>query len=166
MKMQNDLPQRKPTRLRKYDYSKKGVYFITICTQDRKNVLSQIVGEGSPLPKLTNIGIITDKWINRIHEYCNNYRVDCYVIMPNHIHLMLSINNNGRGDLSPTVYDVVGWMKYQITRDINANADAKLKIFQRSFHDHIIRNQDDFNKIYEYIRDNPKLWRLDRFYEE
>ena len=86
--------------------------------------------------------------------------------MPNHIHLMLSINNNGKGDPSPAVYDVVGWMKYKITRDINANADAKLKIFQRSFHDHIIRNQDDFNKIYEYIRDNPKLWRLDRFYKE
>ena len=81
-----DLPKRKSTRLKEYNYSLNGYYFITICTKDRKNILSKIiVGEGSPLPKLTLKGEIVQKYILSIPRKYPNVNFDKYVIMPNHI---------------------------------------------------------------------------------
>ena len=63
-----DLPQRKNNRLKEYDYSQNGAYFITLCTKDRKRILSEIVGEGSPLPQLSEYGIVAEQWIKKISE--------------------------------------------------------------------------------------------------
>ncbi len=79
------IPERKPTRLSGYDYAAAGAYFITICTQDRKEILSTIVGEGSALPKLSECGEIVDKTIHDIPVKYPEISVDHYVIMPNHI---------------------------------------------------------------------------------
>ena len=103
MNMENEkaLPKRKDPRLRGFDYSKTGAYFLTICTQNRKNILSTIVGEGSPLPQLTPYGEIADGLIQKIPEKYPESSVDCYVIMPNHIHILLSIvKDDGRGNPS------------------------------------------------------------------
>ena len=150
--MEKQLPKRKSPRLKSFDYSTTGAYFITICTQNRKNILSTIVGEGSPLPKLSHYGEIADLWIQKLPEKYHEISVDCYVIMPNHIHLLLSVmKDDGRGNPSPTVDTAMGWLKYQITKEINKlRGTPGEKLLQRSFFDHIIRNQDDYYEIYKY----------------
>ena len=88
--------------------------------------------------------------------------------MPNHIHILLSIvNDGGRENPSPTAYAVIGWLKYQATKEINElRNNTHDKIFQRSFFDHIVRNRDDYNKISKYIYENPIIWQYDCFYTE
>ena len=165
--MTENLPIRKPTRLKDYDYSSAGAYFITICTHNRKNILSKIVGEGSPLPQLTTNGKLAEEYVLKINEKYPCVKIDKYVIMPNHMHLILRIDNDGRGNPSPTVSNVVGWLKYSITKQINRNHDtAGNIIFQRSFHDHVIRDYDDYLKIWQYIDTNPAKWQDDCFYTE
>ena len=182
MESKNALSKRKSTRLRGFDYGKTGAYFLTVCTENRKNILSTItVGEGSPLPILSPCGEIVDRWIKRIPEKYPNAYVDRYVIMPNHIHILLSIVNDneredphndtfGRGDPSPTtttVNAVMGWLKYQATKEINQFQNTVGdKIFQRSFFDHIVRNYDDYHKICKYIYENPARWYYDKLYSE
>lgn len=162
------LPKRKDPRLKGYDYSRAGAYFVTICTQHRKNILSTIVGEGSPLPQLSRYGEIVDKWIRMIPEKYQEFSLDNYIIMPNHIHILLSVTKEGgRGDPSPTADAAIGWLKYHATKEINRiRGTAGEKIFQRSFFDHIIRNRDDYNEIYKYICENPKRWYIDKLYTQ
>ena len=88
-----ELPQRQATRLQNYDYGSCGAYFVTICTQNRKSILSAIVGEGSPLPQLSPYGKIADEWIKKLPDKYPKMSVDCYVIMPNHIHLIIKISD-------------------------------------------------------------------------
>ena len=166
--METQLPKRKSPRLKSFDYSTTGAYFITICTQNRKNILSTIVGEGPPLPKLSHYGEIADLWIQKLPEKYHEISVDCYVIMPNHIHLLLSVmKDDGRGNPSPTVDTAMGWLKYQITKEINKlRGTPGEKLLQRSFFDHIIRNQDDYYEIYKYIYENPMRWKFDKFYAD
>ncbi len=158
------LPNRKSTRKKHYDYSSNGSYFITICTEERKNILSSIVGDGSSVPQLTYIGQTAEGYISRIPVRYRNITVDKYVIMPNHIHLILTIRNpGGTEDPSPTISRIIAWVKYGITKHINEINSAH-KIFQRSFHDHIIRNKADYDMIWKYIENNPKTWKKDCFY--
>ena len=160
------LPQRKSTRLKDYDYSKDGYYFITVCTQNRKNILST-VGEGFPLPKLTQCGEITERLLLEITERYEEINIDKYVIMPNHIHLVIALKNDGRGNPSPTIDRAMGWFKYMATKEINKLLETPgKKIFQRSFHDHIIRGEDDYKEIWQYIDSNPSKWKEDIFYTE
>ena len=86
--------RRKSLRLKNYDYSLPGSYFITICTRNRIPLLSEIVGGGAldaPAVRLTDAGIITQKHIERISDLYTDIAVDKYVIMPNHIHMILTI---------------------------------------------------------------------------
>ena len=155
--------KRKPTRLQGYDYSQNGAYFVTVCTEKRKNILSHIVGEGSPLPRLSPYGKIAERVILAIPNTYPTYTVEKYVVMPNHIHLILCVD--GRGNPAPTLSDVMGWMKYEITKQSNVYRGAVgERIFQRSFHDHIIRNETDYLEIWQYIDNNPVKWQEDRFY--
>ena len=174
--LEKKLPERKRTRMKYFDFGRNGAYFITICTQDRKQILSSIiknsdrtnVGEGLSLPLLTDYGKILEHNIKLINEKYENVMITQYVIMPNHIHMILTIMNEyGRENPSPTVSTVVGWLKYQTTKEINSTCKCiDRKIFQRSFHDHIIRNSDDYDKISKYIYENPLIWEKDCFYSE
>ena len=164
--MRDPLPKRKPTRWSEIDYSTEGLYFITICTHQRKQTLATIVGEGSPLPRLTLQGHITQKYINKINEKYPHITVDSYVIMPNHIHLILIVGkHDGRENPSPTVSSVIAWLKYQITKEINTGKQTVQKIFQRSFHDRVIRNMREYEEIAQYIAKNPQMWCEDCFYQ-
>ena len=160
-----ELPQRKPTRLRNYDYSSDGYYFVTICTKGKQKILCDIVGGGAydaPQIELSKYGDITEKYIlstNNIPELA----VDKYVIMPNHVHLILVIKNGTSRAPSPTnniISHAVSTLKRFVNKEIGKN------IFQRSFHDHIIRDQNDYRKIWEYIDDNAAKWQYDCFYSE
>ena len=159
-----DKPQRKPSRLENYNYGEKCAYFITICTQNRKPILCDIVGEGSFLPQLTKQGRIVKNYIEMLPTKYTNISINKYVIMPDHIHLLIVVENdggNGRGNPAPTVTAAMGWFKYQATKEINKTCNTVgTKIFQRSYYDHVIRNQADFNECWEYIDQNPTKWLL------
>ena len=161
-----ELPKRKPNRLKNYDYSLPGAYFITICTEGRRKTLCEIVGDGSPVPKLP--GTIAEEFIKRIPARFPGVQVDHYVVMPNHVHLLLSfVWDNGTGNPSPTLGDVIGWYKYQVTKRVNETAaETGKRFFQRSYHDHVIRGERDYQKIWNYVEGNPLKWADDCFYIE
>ncbi len=160
--MENKLPKRKPNRLENFDYGIGYSYFITICTKDRKQILSKIVGEDIILPqntvKLTPIGQIVKETILSIQKHYENVFLEQYVIMPNHIHLILTIVNNGRIISSPTIPNIVGQLKRYASKKSGGS------LWQRSFHDHIIRNKTDYDEISKYICENPINWETDEFY--
>ena len=148
-----DFPNRKPNHLPSFDYSTPGAYFVTICTKDRKCILWDKVGASIARPnnaQLSTYGKIVAQAICDIPLHYPAISVDHYVIMPNHIHLLLQINTdtNGRPMVAPTISTVVQ------------------SIWQKLFHDHVIRGEKDYLKIWEYIDSNPALWKEDCFYEE
>ena len=157
------LPNRKPTRLNNYDYSKNGYYFITICTYNKQKILCDIVGEGLcalPSVKLTPIGAIVKQSIEYLNHKYNDISVVKYVIMPNHIHIILSKQTGKHGDSPLRIYDVIGNLKSFTTHNYGTT------LWQRSFHDHIIRDENDYLKIWNYIDTNPQKWNEDCFYTE
>ena len=143
--------KRKKNRLKNFDYSGNGAYFITICVKDRKKILCDIVGADTIRPceiMLSKYGKIVEEAINNISSVYENVTVSKYVIMPDHIHIILQIdNNNGRMVSAPTV--VAGMKRYVLKK-------CGFSIWQKSYYDHIIRNQQDYNEIWEYIENNPK----------
>ena len=157
-----NLPKRKPTRLREYDYSENGAYFVTICTHNRKQLLSNIiVGEGlSTLPKntLTTIGEEVEKSIQYIDNNYVGIKIEKYVIMPNHIHLIVNLKDSG-GYGNPPLQNVIGQLKSYTTNKFGNT------LWQRSYHDHIIRGEKDYEKIWEYIDTNILKWEQDCFYD-
>jgi REP element-mobilizing transposase RayT len=161
-----EFQKRKPNRLASYDYNQAGAYFITICTQDRKCILSRIVGGGvldAPDNLLTDVGKIVEKNILS-GKYVERVSVTKYVIMPNHIHLLLVVGANTSGTSkapSPTNALIPHFIS---TFKRFCHRESGERIFQRSYHDHIIRNEQDYLKIWEYIENNPKQWELDCFY--
>ncbi len=167
-----ELPQRKNNRLKNYDYSENGAYFITVCIKDRKNLLGNIVGDDaldSPKIILSKIGVIAEQELLKIEAYYNNVKIDKYVIMPNHIHLIIKITE--RINPFPTkkydISNVIGKYKAAVTRNVG-NAfmhSEKEQLWQASFHDHIIRNEQDYLEIWNYIDTNPLKWKEDKLYK-
>ena len=99
MDKEKEVPKRKPTRLQAFDYNTTGAYFITICTDKRRQILSRIVGVdvlGDPQNvELLSHGMVADKYIKQMNEFYENITVDQYIIMPNHIHLILFVHEDG-----------------------------------------------------------------------
>ncbi|MBQ6716448.1 MAG: hypothetical protein IJN21_08035 [Clostridia bacterium] len=171
MKSGAEKPTRKRNRIKDYDYSRNGAYFITICTLDRKKVLSKIVGDGFPV--LHPSGEIAEKMIHKTTEKYPCVFADHYVIMPDHIHMLLRIDSlqkrlylgdgDGTGNPSPTIGKIVGWYKYQTSKEINLmNGTTGEAVFQRSYYDHVIRNQQDYDDTWSYIENNPRKWILEK----
>ncbi len=160
--MQNHLPKRKNLRLKEFDYNKQGAYFITICTNERRDILSHIVG-GDVLDaprqiKLSYYGKIAEKYINELNNFYDEIRVDNYIIMPDHIHLMLIIDSGGASRTSPPTnvskqHSIVS--RFVSTFKRFCNKEYGINIWQRSFNDHIIRNEEDYTKHLNYILGNP-----------
>ena len=151
------MVERKQTRLKYCDYGKNGAYFITICTKDRKKILGKILSVGDDdhiVPKvvLSKYGLIVEKYIKGING------IDKYVVMPNHIHMIIKINNGTMWSSSPTISQLVKTFKTLVSKEIGHS------IFQRSFYDHIIRDEHDYQEIWKYIDDNPLKWTLDKYY--
>ena len=150
----SDLPKRKPIRIEDYDYSTPGAYFITICTANREKLFWDVVGADIIRPQtipLSAAGKITEQGILQMPEHYENVVVDKYCIMPDHIHLILRIESDTDGRIisAPTVSTVVGSMKRWVSRQIGK------PIWQKSFYDHGIRNQQDYDEIWQYIENNP-----------
>ncbi len=167
-----DLPKRKSTRLKDYDYSSERAYFITICTHNHKNLFSNIVGaiHESPEINLNLNGKIVDFYINKLKTRFE-LTIDKYIVMPNHIHLIVVIEKSERSIRESTlqkralISKSMGYLKMNASRDIHKKGYLD-KIWQRSFHDHIIRDHNDYLKIWNYIDTNPQKWGEDCFYIE
>ena len=158
-----ELPKRKPNRLKEFDYSQPNAYFITICTKNKEKLFWENVGASIARPEdmnLSQYGKIVKEAIEKIPNIYPTITVDNFVIMPNHIHLLLQIHSdcNGRAMLAPTISDVVQQMKGYVTKQIGKS------VWQKLFHDHVIRGQQDYLKIWNYIEGNPSKWEEDCFY--
>lgn len=161
----DNKPTRKPTRLKGYDYSRNGAVFVTVCMQNRsEDMLSTIIFNEDKLccnVELSLQGKIIEKYINLIPSKYPDVKIEKYVIMPDHIHMIITTeHHNEKDNSSPSVSTVMGWFKYQTTKEINKlNNTPGLKIYQRSFNDHIIRDENDYLVRWQYIDDNPIRWK-------
>jgi len=150
-------------RLKEYDYSSAGYYFITICIKNRHELLGEIVGDaalGVPPGKLTKVGTIVRQRIERINT-SSHCQVDNFVIMPNHVHLLLAIKSGTPRAASPTkaaIPQIVNALKSLTSKEFGES------IWQRSYHDHIIRDEFEYRRIWQYIDNNPATWTNDCYY--
>lgn len=147
---------RKNLRIKGYDYSLEGYYFITICTKDRECILSKISkcrGEHCS-SELTKEGITVKQYIEKMKSIYKNIEIDEYIIMPNHIHMILIINKRGNNSIS----QIIQQLKGIITKKLGYS------IWQKLFYEHIIRNDKEYLMIKKYIIDNPYNWNKDKYF--
>ena len=161
---------KKLIRLQNYNYSQQGYYFITICTENKKYFFGDIV-YGKMM--LNNCGKIADKCWQEIPQHYPNVDLDVFQVMPNHAHGIIIINNVGVQNSEPlqqanrfqhiiprSVGSIIRGFKIGVTKQCrNEKIDFQ---WQRSFYDHIIRQDESLDKIREYIVNNPIKWDLDR----
>ena len=194
--MNKALPERTHARLKCYDYATPGVYFITICALDRKCVFSKIVTDENEqvANDYTEFGKIAERNLLALGQRFANLRVDKYVIMPNHIHVLFVLTDcaseaagavpgrnykllpalatNSPPDYSlnasrprPTISDIVCVFKSLTTKECRKICPTA-KLFQTSFYDHIVRTELDYADVVRYIENNPLAWQLDELYEK
>ena len=154
---------RKQNRLKEYDYSMPNAYFITICTEKRRNLFWHNVGAIIDRPAhvpLNNLGIIVQRSIKDISKHYSMIAVDHYVIMPNHVHLLLQIKtaSGGRSMIAPTISTGIRLMKGTVSKQ------AGFPVWQKGFYDHVIRNDRDYKEVWNYIEGNPGKWTEDKLY--
>ena len=170
------LPKRKRTRLKNFNYNWVSSYFITICTNDKKCILGTVtkryiendneISREQKISvcadvKLSSIGKTVEKYIESSKKaYENVIGIENYVIMPNHIHLVIYVcpNNEKESSSNALIPRYVSALKHLVNKECGGN------IFQRSYYDHIIRNDKDFDNISNYIDSNPICWEKDCFY--
>lgn len=160
-----DRPVRKNMRLKGYDYSNGGYYFITVCTSGKETMLGQIDNDVGaiinrpPAVILSEYGNIVEAVLSEIPEHYSEVAIDKHVIMPNHIHLILVVNR-GRLIIAPTksVPVIMQQFKQQVTKRIG------FSLWQKSYYDHVIRNDDEYKRIWTYIDENPSRWQEDEYY--
>lgn len=180
---------RRSIRLKGFDYSNNGYYFVTICVQNRNKLFGDVVGAGlvpaqnniigrpqeSPVqPKmiLNDVGKMVDEII--INYFDNNFlKLDIFQIMPDHIHMIVVINDNRAGTtnrattrVAPTMGKIIGEIKSIITNEYIKNTKLnnwpkfEKRIWQRNYFERIIRNEKEYFVIKKYIEDNPKKWKV------
>ncbi|MFH1245847.1 MAG: transposase, partial [Candidatus Omnitrophota bacterium] len=169
--MQKIKTRRNTNRIPQYDYSTPGQYFLTICIEDRQQILGAVENDKMIL---NDTGKIADFSWREIINHFTGIELDQHIIMPNHIHGIINIivgarsprpnndNNDtiiGRGNRAPTIGNIIAYFKYQTTKQINEfqNVPGR-KIWQRNYYDHIIRNDKSLTRIREYIINNPATW--------
>lgn len=182
MNYATDRHHRRSIRLKGYDYSQAGAYFVTVCAQDRECFFGDIVdGE----IQLNNAGqMVQDVWHNLPVKY-PDIETDEFVVMPNHVHgIIVMRHDNCRGEVSSPIFvspiptmkqggetpplqkrtlgNIVAYFKYQTTKQINRIRNTPgVPLWQRNYYEHIIRNEEEMNRICEYIIENPIKWTED-----
>ncbi len=178
MKFDPGKGYRRSIRLKGYDYSQAGAYFVTVCTQDRECLFGEVT-DGSM--QLNEYGrIMCEEWL-RSAGIRREIELDEYVVMPNHVHAIIAIIDHGRGDrpVAPTrentqfhrvtrprpksISALLGGFKSAVTKRINqARGTLGLPVWQRNYYEHIIRSESELARIRQYIANNPAQWALDR----
>jgi REP element-mobilizing transposase RayT len=166
----NQLTKRKHPRLKDYDYSQNGYYHITICVKDNMPLLSSvIVGRGlAPATvEMTEIGKVVEAQLLDLQDRYPNIVLDKYVIMPTHIHLLLIIRDSAGASPRPTISDAVCVFKSLTIGCCKKQELIKEKtIWQTSFYDEVIKNDEAYREIWRYIDENPTKWAEDRYNSE
>ncbi len=162
------MQSRKSTRLEGYDYSARGAYFVTLCVKDHQCIFSQIVGVGvldAPEVRLTQAGKIVEKQIAEMNHVYRNVQAEKYVIMPNHVHILLTFSGEEGSSRTPTPTNSL-LARYVSTLKRMTNKAAGKLLWQRGYHDHIIRDEDDYRVRWKYIDENPAKWAAgkDKYY--
>ncbi len=165
----NKLPKRKQLRLKNYNYLQPGYYFITICTHKRRKLLSNIEdGDGSfetPKLKLTPLGKEIVKTLEYIDNHYPNVTIDKYVLMPNHIHLIVILQQPQPGSKNLSLHKVIGQFKSYTNKIYNElNGTKNLILWQRNYYERVIRGEEEYLKLCEYIQNNPIKWQEDEYF--
>ncbi|MGK7879848.1 MAG: transposase [Crocosphaera sp.] len=164
-----DIHNRRSMRLKNYDYSQAGAYFITICTQHKQCIFGDIK-KGKM--RLNHLGAIADQYWQQIPKHFSNTALDVYIIMPNHLHGILWIVKDVQNNQQPRKFgNIVKGSISSIIRSYKAVVTQKIKkvceitetalIWQKRYYDQIIRNEKMLNNIRKYIIDNPINWEQD-----
>lgn len=186
MKYNPEIHHRRSIRLKDYDYSQVGAYFVTICTKDKECLFGEIT-HGKI--KTNSAGEMIQKWWIELINKFGNIELDEFIIMPNHMHGIIFVNIVGatlcaRPDLmngqyqkngqprrvAPTLGNIMDWFKTMTTNDYIACVKNygwprfNGKLWQRNYYDHISRSEKELNKIREYIIHNPLNWQEDENY--
>ena len=186
LKNKTQKHQRRPIHLSEYDYSKPGAYFITVCVKNRIPIFGEIV-DGEMF--CNNAGDMIEKWYLKINRKFPNIRTDKFIIMPNHFHAVIFINEvdrcagkTGRKgalrrvkplrekgvDVGVLLHEIVQWFKTMTTNEYIRGVKRsgwvrfKGKLWQRSYYEHVVRNDEELNQIRQYIVENPIKWEFDR----
>jgi putative transposase len=155
-------------RLECWDYSSNAVYFITFCTYRRKHVFGYVEPAVSCFDRahvsLNDAGRACAACIKGVPQFSPGVKVDSFVVMPNHVHLLLRVDGAMRGSYRSAVARAVGGLKASISKIIHQRGYVG-PVWQTGFHDHICRNEADYRRIYSYIDTNPDKWAFDRYFE-
>lgn len=166
-----EWPRRKRIRLEYHDYSQDSAYFVTVCTHDRQ----QLFGMGEAVfvgahpcvrpptgaEALTPAGKMVEKWLYKLESKYPDHYIDCYVIMPDHVHFIIVRCGTAGGHMGPPLPNVLQWFKTQTTNDYIRGVKEDTfppfteKVWQRSFYEHIIKDPQDMQEIRRYIYENP-----------
>jgi REP element-mobilizing transposase RayT len=165
---ENSVEKRKRIRLRYYDYRRTGLYFVTICTHDRRSSLGTI-REGKV--HLSPLGTLTEACWRSIPEHSPHVELDLHVVMPNHVHGLVAIDAETEpseskripGELRPgSLGAIVGPFKAAVTRAARAEGIVGTDpVWQRGFWEHIVRGPEALERIQRYIVENPSRWSYD-----
>lgn len=153
--------------MKSFDYSENHRYFITICSDGKRKMFSDIsVGEGlaPPVIHLSAIGKIIEEQLLALSTRYPQIEIENHVIMPNHLHMILRLENTGGASPSPTTHDIICTLKSLVTRSCR-QIGYRENIWQRSYYEHIIRNEDDYKNTWIYIDNNPARWSEDEYYQ-
>jgi REP element-mobilizing transposase RayT len=178
MKFDPQMHHRRSIRLKEYDYTQSGGYFVTIVTGQRECLFGEIVNREM---RLNEYGRITNECWHAIPEHFPNVELGAYVVMPNHVHGIIVIRSDENGmatNSSPSVGArhasplpprgvkphsigaIVGSFKSAVTRHIRHELNIT-GIWQRNYYEHVIRNHEDWDRIHRYIESNPSMWAED-----
>jgi putative transposase len=168
------LPQRKSPRLRDYNYSQSGAYFVTICIHQRLHLFGDI---DNSIMHRSGLGEIAEQELRLLPHRWPQIEIDLFIIMPNHVHVIIvnfdaetvgtaflpSANSSSK---RPTLGHIIGSYKAGVTRIARQQRLIEVNqfIWQERFHDHIIRDEDGLNHIRNYVLHNPESWEQDTFY--
>ena len=157
-----EKPQRKYPRLKDYDYSLPGYYYVTIHTKFQGNILSQVGRGRDPAVQLTKIGKVADQQLRQLEVRFPFVRIDKYMIMPTHIHAIIRLLEDSAGaSPRPTLMEVVGAYKSITTRECNRIMGTPGQpLFQTSFYESVLRNEKVYQECWRYIDENPLKWAL------
>ena len=144
---------RKNPRLKDYDYTLGGYYFITICTKDKIHYFGEISNNKM---QFNNLGKLVYDNIENLEKIYKTIKIDKFIVMPNHIHMIIIIER----ETEVSIYRVIKQYKEWITKQIGKS------IWQKSYYDHIIRNEKDYFRIWQYIDENILKWSLDKYYSK
>lgn len=164
-----DIHHRRSIRLRGYDYTQAGAYFVTICVGQRKCLLGEIINDEMQLSQLGQIASASWAQLAEQYPYVN---LDAWVVMPNHLHGIILITNEigGGSRTAPTIQPkslgrLIGAFKTVSTRQINRVRETPAAPFwQRNFYEHVIRNETSLRALREYVANNPLQWELDQLH--